>query len=278
MTLHNGFLNYRIRLAILITIIGIVIFAIIPQFVFATSITGISGYLTIGGNANGQVSIGGSVPIIIGGNPTVSSNVTNLQAIPADTSITLNWSIATGSSSTIIRYSTTTYPTTYTSGTSAYSGNGVKYVLTGLTTGTTYYFSAWGFDGTNYSSASDTVVVTTTAGATAGGVLPTPPYVTPTAPSSTGWFAGLQPFSGFVQGFEQSWGMATDTMPFTFGILILLVAGIGIYLKTKSPFVAIVADFAIDLGLIALGLFSPYTIGVVLAFGAGVWALVNIWI
>ena len=32
-----------------------------------------------------------------------------------------------------------------------------------------------GFDGTNYSSASDTVVVTTTAGATAGGVLPTPP-------------------------------------------------------------------------------------------------------
>ena len=102
--------------------------------------------------------------------------------------------------------------------------------------------------------------------------------IVPQAPSSKGWFAGLQPFSGFVQGFENAWGMATDTMPFTIGVLILLVVGILIYLKTKSPFVAIVADFAVDLGLVALGLLSPYTIGVVLAFGLGIWALENIWI
>lgn len=249
----------RIKIASLIAIIGILIFSLLPQIALARGISG-------------------SVPIIIGGNPTISSNVTNLQAIPADTSIKLSWSIATGSSSTIIRYSTTTYPATPTGGTSAYSGNGVRYVLTGLATGTTYYFAAWGFDGTNYSSSPDTALITTTAGAAAGDVLPTPPYTTPTAPSSTGWFAGLQPFSGFVQGFENAWGMETNTMPFTLGILILLVAGIGIYLKTKSPFVAIVADFAIDFGLIALGLLSPYTIGVVIAFGVGIWALENIWI
>jgi hypothetical protein len=216
------------------------------------------------------------------------SDVTGLKVIPTDTTMSLLW--VKGSTYTVIRYSTTSYPATPAAGTNVFAvayiaGN--SYVQTEdsvthlpLVAGTTYYYTAWAYDGANYSPdvSAAHAIMTTTASAGTSDVLTTPPYVTPTAPSSSGWFTGLQPFSGFVQGFEQSWGMATDTMPFTIGILILLVAGIGVYLKTKSAFVAIVADFAVDLGLIGLGLLSPYTIGVVLAFGLGVWALENIWI
>ena len=67
-------------------------------------------------------------------------------------------------------------------------------------------------------------------------------------------------------------------MPFTLGIIILLATGIGIYITTKSPLIAIVGDFTVDFGLIAMGLLSPYNLAVVLAFGLGVWGLENIWI
>jgi hypothetical protein len=219
-----------------------------------------------------------------------TTDITELKAIPTDTTMSLTWVKATGYLYTVIQCSTTAYPVTPLDGTRIYSGGGISYIqeavdpsatpLVPLTAGTTYYYTAWGYDGVNYTpdGSADKILMTTTAGAGTSDILTTPPYVTPTEPSSGGWFTGLQPFSGFVQGFEQSWGMKTDTMPFTIGILILLVAGVGIYLKTKSPFVAIVADFVIDLGLIGLGLLSTYTIGVVLAFGLGVWALENIWI
>jgi hypothetical protein len=208
----------------------------------------------------------------------VSTNITEFKGIPTDTTMSLTWVKATGGTYTIIRYDTSGFPATPADGASVYSGIGISYIQTGLIAGTTYYYSAWGYDGVNYSSNAIEIIMTTTASAGTSDVLTTPPYTTPSSPSSTSWFAGLQPFSGFMQGFEQSWGMSTDAIPFTFGILILLVAGIGIYLKTKSPFVAIVADFVIDLGLIGLGLLSSYTVGVVLAFGLGVWALENIWI
>ena len=162
-----------------------------------------------------------------------------------------------------------------------YSGTGINYVQTGLTPGTTYYYTAWGYDGVNYTSNStrDKILMTTIVGTvSASTTIPTPPQTTPSAPSSLQWFAGLQPFSGFIKGFETSWGMNTDTMPFTIGIIILLVVGVGLYLKTKSPLIAIVADFVVDFGLIAMGLLSTWTVGVVIAFGLGVWALENIWI
>jgi hypothetical protein len=224
-------------------------------------------------------------------NPVLATGyayITEFRAIPTDTTMSLIWVRANGYTYTVIQCSTTGFPATTADGTRIYSGVGNSYIqkdvdpnatpLVPLTAGTTYYYSAWGYDGANYSTNVANAMMTTTASAGTSDVLPTPIQPTPTEPSSSGWFSGLQPFSGFMQGFEQSWGMATDTIPFTFGILILLVVGIGIYLKTKSPFIAIVADFAVDFGLIGLGLLSGYTVAVVLAFGLGVWALENIWI
>ena len=223
---------------------------------------------------HGQWWVGSNAPLAGAG------DINNLKAIPTDITMSLKWTKAVGYTSTVIQYSTSSQPVTPSDGINVYNGTGNNYKQTGLTAGTTYYYTAWGYTGSAYSAdaTADKIMMTTTAGGSIGDVLPTPPAVIPDAPSSKGWFAGLQPFSGFVQGFENAWGMATDTMPFTIGVLILLVVGILIYLKTKSPFVAIVADFAVDLGLVALGLLSPYTIGVVLAFGLGIWALENIWI
>jgi len=207
--------------------------------------------------------------------------VTNLKAIPFPTTMSLSWVRAVGYSQTVIRYSTTTYPATIADGTLVYSGTGINYIQTGLTAGTTYYYTAWGYNGATYTSDASAakVLMTTIVGTVpASTTIPTPSQPTPSAPSSTNWFAGLQPFSGFIKGFETSWGMNTDTMPFTIGIIILLVVGVGLYLKTKSPLIAIVADFVVDFGLIAMGLLSTWTVGVVIAFGLGVWALENIWI
>jgi hypothetical protein len=202
-----------------------------------------------------------------------------LACIPYSTSISLTWHKANNSTKTLINYSTSTYPVSPSSDTQAYFGSGLSYKLTGLTAGTTYYFSAWGYDGTNYSSVAYNAVMTTLAGdLNSSDSLPVPVQPTPVAPSSSSWFNNLQPFSGIIQNFEKSWGMATDTMQFTTGIIILLLTGIFLYIKTKSSFIAIGADFVVDFALIAMHLLSPYTVGVCIAFGLGIWGLENIWI
>jgi hypothetical protein len=214
------------------------------------------------------------------------AGVTSFSAIPADTTMSLKWVKATGYNYTLIRQSTTAYPVSPTGGdgTTVYpsgsSTSAISFIVTGLTAGTTYYYTAWGYNGATYTADGSAAhaMMTTTAGAGTSDVLPTPPYDVPTEPVSTGWFDGLQPFSGFVLGFEQAWGMKTTMMPFTLGIIILLITGVGLYITTKSPLIAIVGDFTVDFGLIAMGLLSPYTLAVVLAFGLGVWGLENIWI
>ena len=72
---------------------------------------------------------------------------------PSNTSIILTWAPAPASTSTLIRYSTDTYPLTVADGDLAYNGTGFQDTVSGLVSGTTYYFSAWGFDGANYSAS-----------------------------------------------------------------------------------------------------------------------------
>jgi hypothetical protein len=206
-------------------------------------------------------------------------DVTHLTVVPTDTTLSLTWTKPAGATNTIIQYKTASYPANPADGTNGYNGTSNSCIISGLTAGTTYFIAAWGFDGVNYSPDSAEMIMTTTAGTTSGDVLPTPTVnMNPPAPSSSGWFAGLQPFSGFVQNFEISWGMNTDMMQFTIGIIILLLVGIVLYIKFKSPFIAIAADLIVDIGLIIFNLLPPYSVGYVIAFGLGVWALENIWI
>lgn len=64
---------------------------------------------------------------------------------PGDHSITLNWTKGTGSTSTMVRSSTTANPTSISDGTLVYFGTGNSYINTGLVNGVTYYYSAWAY-------------------------------------------------------------------------------------------------------------------------------------
>lgn len=115
--------------------------------------------------------------------PIVLEAPTNFVGYPEATSISLSWSKGTGSTNTMVRYGQTAYPASTMQGTEAYFGPGSTYTLSGLTSGKTYYFSAWGESGGNHSASYATLLMTTSA--SARGV--TPDIDVPTQPSR--WFS-----------------------------------------------------------------------------------------
>lgn len=96
-------------------------------------------------------------------NPNV---ITYLTAIPVSSSaISLSWVKGLGGPQTVIRWKAGGYPENFGQGTLVYQGYDSSYLFSGLTPGTTYFFSGWGFDEPNFYSATyDTAVATTPAG------------------------------------------------------------------------------------------------------------------
>ncbi len=92
----------------------------------------------------------------------------NLLALPTPTSVALIWIKGVGSTLTIVRYSESSYPTTVTDGTSAYVGVLSNCIIEDLSSGHTYYISAWGRSGATDSGTYATVMTSTTAGAPEG--------------------------------------------------------------------------------------------------------------
>lgn len=88
---------------------------------------------------------------------------TNMIGYPESESISLAWSKGTGSTNTLLRYGTTTFPATTSTGIYAYLGTGSSYTIEDLESGQTYYISAWGESGGNYSSTYSTIMMTTSA-------------------------------------------------------------------------------------------------------------------
>jgi hypothetical protein len=89
---------------------------------------------------------------------------TNFYGYPTATTISLSWIRGVGSTNTLIRYGITNYPQTTAQGQGVYFGPGNSYTLQGLTSGQTYYFSAWGESGGNYSTGYAMLLMTTSAG------------------------------------------------------------------------------------------------------------------
>ncbi len=210
------------------------------------------------------------------------ASVTNFVSTSiTSTSISLSWIPASGSTSTVIRYSTVTYPTTPAGGTAAYSGSLNYATVSGLTAGTTYYFSAWGYDGANY-SATSTPLALSTLSTTSGDT--TIPFANPAMPASvyqdpsiTGW--SWHPLDDIVEYFSDNatahggLGMTSNNvMMFIIGVA---VTGIGLltYIKWHTFF----ASWFIV--LVLSGLFSMMHIMQWMVFifllivGAGVWAI-----
>lgn len=210
-------------------------------------------------------------------------SITNLIGTSTDTKITLTWTVATDSTSTVIRYATDDYPATPAAGTSAYSGTGSYTSVTGLTAGTTYYFSAWGYDGADYSASAANLVVNTLPAVSEN---TTVPYSKPTIPAeatqdpdSSGW--SIHPIDDILSYFSDpdavhgGLGAPTDNV-------IMLIAGFGVtfvgitsYVKWRSFF----SSWFIV--LILVGFFCSVevmqwiTFGFMLLIGAGVWAVEN---
>ena len=176
--------------------------------------------------------------------------ITRLKVNPSNTAMTISWTIPTGAVSSVVRYSTTTFPATIADGTLAYSGTSFHTKVTGLTPGTTYYISAWAFDGATYSATPATVVTTLHAVAILSGgepdqpsdIVSFPAFQAPQAPDTTGF--QLEPISTILAYFQSAPGglnMPVANLWETGFIIGLVALGGFLYVKTKNFFVAMIA-------------------------------------
>jgi hypothetical protein len=218
----------------------------------------------------------------------VPSNITVFTAKPDSTSVVLKWTTVAGSTKTMVRYKTTAFPTSATGADGSiqvYFASSNTYVQTDLTpsspsgalvSGTNYYYSAWAYDGANYSALPCNLLITTLASLSASDSLPVPTMTTGffnQLPDSKTWYDNLQPFTGFISNFASSWGMPKDNMNYAFGLGILLLIGVISYVKLKSPALSIGIDLIVCVILISMHMLPAYSVGVVIALGLGVWAM-----
>lgn len=166
---------------------------------------------------------------------------TELKAYPKSTSVLLTWTKGAGNTETTIRYSETTYPTDETEGIEGYEGVLSSYEVTGLTSGHTYYISAWGKSGTTYSNTYDTVMTTTIAGEAAGEA-PGAPEMPPTwfqSPDHT-VLSGI-PFYGQVNDLFGAYEIPLASGWFFSSILGCLAIGFITFALSRQPMPAAIA-------------------------------------
>jgi len=79
-------------------------------------------------------------------NYTYPSKPTSISSSATAHTISLSWTKGDGADKTVVRYSTSAYPSSLSDGTLAYDGTGTSTTISGLTPDTTYYFSFWAYD------------------------------------------------------------------------------------------------------------------------------------
>lgn len=161
---------------------------------------------------------------------------TSITAISYGTSISLTWIKGEGAPYTLVRYNTGSYPTTTSSGTLAYLGTGESVMVEDLTPGVTYYFSAWGKEGTSYSTSYQTQLATTLAYDT--GINPIDNIETPPdnddfllTPSETN-VSNIPLVGGLVEGVSNSYGTPVNMVWYVGWVIV----GIGIFVVVYNKF------------------------------------------
>lgn len=203
------------------------------------------------------------------------ASVTNFSGRATDTSIFLLWTPATSSNSTVIRVSTSSFPTSPAGGTAVYSGTGFYATYT-ATSGYTYYFAAWGYDGSNYSSESATLVITTTGSTSANTTAPIDRPTLPTEvlqdPDTSGW--NIHPIDDIVNYFASSGlGMPTDNLWMTISSIFITLMGLVTYVKWRNFFASYALVFLACSLAVGIGVMQGLVLVILLIIGAGVFAV-----
>jgi hypothetical protein len=208
----------------------------------------------------------------------LGTNVTNLLCYPQAVSVHLTWIPAPGSTTTVIRYRTNTYPTSYSDGVLSYNGTGYEYDVSGLTGGSTYYFGAWGFDGSSYSTDVCQQSTTTlyTIGLSTNQTIPSPVVLSSFSqpPSNTGW--SFEPFTSIIKYFlnSASGGINIPENNAWEWIFAIITAIVGVYIlaATKQPIIAAIVVILLTGAGWGLHLMQGYLLFVEVIILLGFWA------
>lgn len=196
----------------------------------------------------------------------------NLMAIATSNTASLTWLKGVGSEFTLIRYSSGGYPTTVSSGTAIALTTGSSALASSLTSGVTYYFSAWGKAGTLYSDNYTTTMITTLAMSAAA--TPTPPTATPNnawvqTPDDTK-VANVPILSTIVTLVSDTYNQPSAMTWYFFWIIIGVALGILTFRFSEGKFFAafIVEILWYSLG-VAVGLIMLWLLVILAIIGAG---------
>jgi len=206
--------------------------------------------------------------------------VTDFVGMPTATTINLMWTPATSSNTTVIRYSTTTYPATVADGTSAYNDTGSYVEVDGLTAGTNYYFSAWGYDGSDYGTVAN-LMVTTDSEVSANNTMPFPAPTLPANidadPDTSAW--DISPIDDILSYFSDPTsahgGLGMPTNNFIMFLVGIFVVGISLtsYIKWRSFFSSWFIALILCSFCAYLGVMQWLVVPFLFVFGVGVWSV-----
>lgn len=199
------------------------------------------------------------------------ADIQGISAYSKATSIILNWNIGDGASQTMIRASTSTYPSSTSDGTLVYLGNESSYQYTGLTVGTTYYFSAWGESGGSYSSNAVTTIATTDAYELSDEVIVVDLSDIDSwtqEPDGSG-LTKLEPFYTMVTGLSDSIGMPVNNVWLMTGTLFSFIVALGVWVVTKTPLAALVTAIACMLLCVVVGIMPSWIIILIAIISVG---------
>lgn len=213
----------------------------------------------------------------------IPADVTGVTINPSDTSLIITWLPATGATSYVVRYRTDTYPANPADGTLAYNSTNTQATVTGLTSGQSYYFAVWGYDGAAY-SANGAIKVTTTLATSLPNAaqvnptglpnLPTPP-ANATANASIAGFS-LSPFSDILTYINTAPGglaMPIQNLWEVIVIMIIVVMSMITYVKMKNFLLAYGVMLFLSVIGVGIHLLQGYIIPWEIVLGLGVWAL-----
>lgn len=197
---------------------------------------------------------------------------TNLIATAYSSSIILAWTKGLGSTTTYIRAKTGQYPTSLSDGVQVANITSATTTYSGLLTGTTYYFRAWGWSGGIYSTDNTTAMATTSAGSTTN---TTTVASNTTLPSS--WYRNTtttgfadNPVSPIVTSIYDAYEIPETTIWMLLAIILSMAVAIWIY-SISSNLVLSAMALAAGIGFSAvMGLLPMWTLFAMIVFALAI--------